>query len=394
MKRVGIITLHGYSNYGNKLQNYATQEVLKSLGCDSITIANDVSINQDRKIQIYNKLKRLSFKRMVNHTYIAMKKLRQKVYLTNTEKKETLLTNKRIERFKKFTKDNIIESDYIINERNVSKDFHNEFDYFIVGSDQVWNPYYINNSSIYFLTFAPKRKRIAYSASFGISQLPEAFTQFYKERISQFEHISVREEVGADIVRDLIGRSVEVLIDPTLMLDKNEWLEIASKSKHKPTKSYILTYFLGEESEKIKGFVDNLSYKYDLEIVKLEEGSGIIKDELRYTTGPGEFIDYVNSAKVILTDSFHGTVFSILFEKPFISFSRNDASYSMNISSRLDTLLRKFQLEDRKWDNIKESNNIMEIDFSNVPKILKREREKAYKYLRVALDIEGKYHNE
>lgn len=388
MKKIGIITLHGYSNYGNKLQNYATQEVMKSLGTNPITIINNVSIKQDRKTKYINKLKNLNLKTIVNFIYRRVKKLRRQIYLTSKEKRTKSLTNDRIVNFKKFTKNNINETDYIISEIDIPRNFHEKFDYLIVGSDQVWNPHYINNSSIYFLSFAPKRKRIAYSASFGISVLPAQCNKSYGDRLSQFEHISVREEAGADIVRSLTGRDVKVLIDPTLMLDKKDWLKIARKSKYKPSKPYLLTYFLGQVSEKIKNLINKLSTEYNLEIVILEDISSDIKNELRYTTDPGEFIDYINSADLILTDSFHGTVFSILFERPFIAFNRDDGKKSINMSSRLETLLSKFELEGREWKNVKNSGNYLDVNFSQVPQTLEFERNKALDYLKNALEIE------
>lgn len=385
MKKAAIITLHGYFNYGNKFQNYATQEVLKSLGCEPITIANDTFIKQNRKTKFIKKIQRLNLEKLIKFACKILTKLRQKIYLTKNEKRKLSLRNERIKNFKEFTKSNINETDYIINETNITEDFHEHFNYFVVGSDQVWNPHFINNSNIYFLTFAPQEKRIAYSASFGISELPDEYVESYKYRLSQFEHISVREEAGADIVRDLTGKDVKVLVDPSLMLDKKEWLEVARDPQNKPSKPYILTYFLGQVSSDVKELINNLSKEYDLEIVLLEEGNMDIKDELLYTTDPGEFIEYVNSAELILTDSFHGTVFSILFEKPFISFDRKSKIASM--SSRMDTLLGKFELEDRKWKDVEKTRNVFDVNFSHVPPILEYERSKAIKYLKKALGI-------
>lgn len=384
MKKVGIITLHGYLNYGNKLQNYATQEVLRSLLCDPTTIVNDVSMNQN--IKVINRLKNVNLKKIVLYICRQIKILRQKIYLTTKEKRAISLKNERINKFKKFSRNYIKETDYTINETNISRKFHEQFDYFIVGSDQVWNPHFINNSNIYFLTFSPRNKRIAYSASFGINELSNKCIESYKESLSQFEYISVREDAGASIVRDLTDKNVEVLIDPTLMLDKKEWLEIARKSKHKPQKPYILTYFLGQISNEVANFIKNLSKEHNLEIAILEDGNGDIKDKIRYTTDPGEFIDYINSAELIFTDSFHGTVFSILFEKPFVTFDRKSKGASMG--SRIDTLLGKFELEDRKWMNMKKKGNIFDVGFSHVPSILEYERRKALDYLKNALEIE------
>lgn len=388
MKKIGIITLHGYFNYGNKLQNYASQEVLKSLGCDSISIRYKVHKKQSVKSSFWDRIKKANLNKIIKFFYYQLKKivkLRKKLYLTNKEKKSILLTKKRLQRFKEFSKININESEYILSDIDILNYFHEQFDYLIVGSDQVWNPGSAVLPDIYFLTFAPQEKRIAYSASFGISELPKVCVEQYKDKLSKFEHVSVREDEGAKIIHDLIGREVKVVIDPTLMLDKDRWLKISTESKYKPNRPYILMYFLGDVSNEVIKLVNSLCREYDLESVFLENKNENIKDEERYTTDPGEFLDYVNSADLVLTDSFHGSVFSILFEKPFIVFDRKSKGASM--ISRIDTLLNKFELQDRKWENVKNTKNIFDVSFSHVPNILNYERTKAINYLKSSLNI-------
>lgn len=373
MKKVGIITINDYRNYGNRLQNYAVQEVIKSLGFEAETIINTYKVSRiDRLRNIENK----SLLYIINKI---LHKIKNK--LNRDNKKYTILNNKRVKSFKKFTNQYIKETNFEINQNNIPEDLSEKYDFFIVGSDQVWNPHFRKNSPIDFLTFAPSNKRIAYAASFGISELPREFIEDYKDRLSQMAYISVREDAGAKIVKDLIGREVPVLIDPTLMLNKEEWFSIMKQAKNKPQVPYLLTYFLGEISFENKKWIYSFAKENNLEIVNLAD----IKDEERYLADPAEFLDYINSSEVLFTDSFHGAIFSILFEKPFIVFNRISTTQSMN--SRIDTLLSKFNLESRRWDNIKNTNDILSIDFAHVQKILKAEREKALKYLKNALDI-------
>lgn len=382
MKKIGIITIIDYDNYGNRLQNYATQEVLKSIGCETVTIVNSPYM-KSRVFELLFKVKKANPKQTIKYFILFLKIIRYRLFKSSKEKRYIKMNEERIKSFKQFTHDNIIETDYVITQGNIPLNLGDKYDYFIVGSDQVWNPNFRGGSTIDFLTFAPINKRIAYSASFGISVLPEEYVESYKLLLSQMEYISVREKAGADIVRRLTERDVEVLVDPTLMIEKEKWLTIAKRSKHKPTNPYLLTYFLGDRSVEINEFINRIKQEYKLEVIHMAD----ISDTLRYATDPGEFLDYINTSKIFFTDSFHGAVFSILFEKPFIITDRVSKTPSMN--SRIDTLLTKFQLEDRKWENIKGKDNVFDVDFSHISQILEVERKKSLDYLRRALNIKG-----
>lgn len=377
MKKIGIITICDYNNYGNRLQNYATQEVLKSIGFETETIVN----MPDNKISALELLNKTRHKNLLTLIIKFFQKIRRKFFKNNEEKKYAVLNKKRTLAFKKFTNENIKETNYTINRDNIPSDLGERYDYFITGSDQVWNPFFRNGFSVDFLTFAPRHKRISYSASFGVSSLPEEYKEDYRLWLSQMEHISVREDAGANIVKDLTGMEVHVLIDPTLMLTKEKWLTVAKSSKFKPVNSYLLTYFLGETTVELNEKIEEIARNRELEIIHLAN----VEDEKRYIADPSEFLDYINSSEIFFTDSFHGVVFSILFEKPFVIFDRISDTQSMN--SRIDTLLSKFKLENRKWESIKNSNDIFNINFSHVLPIIKAERVKTLNYLKNALDI-------
>lgn len=393
MKKVGIITIVDYDNYGNRLQNYAVQEVLKSLGWESETIVNKPFNMNNIPLRISRFLKK-SKKELIASLmiklHIAIKKLRQGILKTKYEKKQ-LENNQRIEklkkdreaRFKEFTKENIKETPYTVTPDSIPNDLYKNYNYFIVGSDQVWNPHYRMGSSIDFLTFAKPEQRIAFSASFGVSNIPHQYTNNYRKWLSEMQCISVREETGAEIVKNLTGKNVDVLVDPTLLLNKEQWLSIAKSSKYKPNKRYILTYFLGELSQKTIKTIDYISKQHNLEIVNLANA----EDEKKFLSDPAEFLDYINSAEIFLTDSFHGAVFSIIFEKPFIVYERISKIDSMN--SRISTLLKKFNLEDRYCENISINSDIFNVNFFHVPQIMEEERKKAFNYLDKALKEKG-----
>jgi len=380
MKRDLIVTLIGYFNYGNRLQNYALQEVIKTLG---FTVETVVCKNKPKKVKqrtFKQRLESLVSKPTKEAYQILLKKLWNKMYKEKINQREKART----EIFKKFTSDYIKETNYIISDNNIPDDLSDQYDYFIAGSDQVWNPDYLYGSSIYFLTFAEKHKRIAFAPSFGVSEIKHEYVERYKKWISGMHRLSVREDDGAKIIKDLTGRDAPVLVDPTLLLTREKWLSIAKEAKNKPKGKYLLTYFLGGVPNKYKRQIKSIVKENNLEVINM----GDIREKETYETGPSEFIDYINSCSIFCTDSFHGTVFSILFEKPFIVYERMGTSLSM--FSRIDTLLDKFDLNSRKAENIKTNEQAFNIDYSHVPPILEAERNKALNYLKEALNIEDR----
>lgn len=231
--KVGIMTItNDKPNYGNRLQNYAVQRVLESIGCEVETINN---IN----------------KRVITKPYKAFVKniISSIHYNISGFEKDKLNTFLREKRFNDFNKKYIKKSKYFVTETNIPKDLADSYDYFVCGSDQIWNPCFLRSSKLDFLTFAKKGQRISYSASFGISEIPEERKAEYKEWINGLDYISVREEAGADIVKNLTGRDATVLVDPTLMLTNEEWRSIAKKPKLNLEQKYLLTYFLGPISD-------------------------------------------------------------------------------------------------------------------------------------------------
>lgn len=378
-KRVGIITLHGHYNYGNKLQNYALQETIKYLGCDVETVIICNGIKKTNKP--YNITKKI--KEINNLSY---REICEKIYnrIENTISKKTMnylykrLINERIIKFKDFSSQYLSEK-FFQNNDNELKLLSKKYDFFIAGSDQVWNPAHGNKLDIYFLSFAKKNQRISYAPSFGVAHIPEGMKDNYITWLTQINYLSVREKTGAKIIKELTGIDVPVLLDPTLLVSKKKWLSISKKALNRPEGEYLLTYFLGKIPNEAKKLIKDISKKHKMKVIKLAD----LKDKETYVTGPSEFIDYINSASIFLTDSFHGVVFSILLETPFVVYERIGAS----MYSRIETILDKFNLRSREAKNINNLDDILNIDFSHVPPILDEEREKALNYLKEALNI-------
>ena len=358
MKNIGIITILDNKNIGNRLQNYATQEFLLDNNFKSTTIRNYGSINGKLKIKL-----------------IARSILKEK---------DRIKRLKRNFSFRSFNK-NIQYTKYVLSQKKYNKKINNQFDYIFTGSDQVWNCRFGNFSDIYFLPFVSKEKRIAFSASFGINEIPEDKRDYYKNRLNEMNKISVREERGKEIIEELTGRKdVEVLLDPTMLIETESWENVSKKPKQLDKieeEKYILNYFLGKLSEERKAEIEMVAKENNCKIINILD-----KNDPFYSCGPSEFLYLEKNAFLVCTDSFHSSVFAILFNTPFVVFDREDSTTKMN--SRLDTLLKKFNLQDRWFDKkIKDSQMIA--DYKNVNKILNEERSKAKKFITEALKEEN-----
>lgn len=377
MKKVAIVTLYGNINHGNKLQNYALKKSLESIGCDVETlIINNPRQSQSGSRHLLLKSPKLFCKTMIRKTLSYIK-----VNLQTGGKSLQEIRRIRAEIFERFSSEFFNKTSYSISQSDYHTEKIKEFDYFVAGSDQVWNYGYlpIECLPLYFLDFAEQKKRISYAASFGISSISNEYHPLYKTMLNQMHSLSVREEAGAKIINDLTGREAYVHLDPTMLLTKEEWLKIAKPVKDNTEKKYILTYFLGKITTDYKKYIQSLAKSKKLEIINL----GCIEENHNYNAGPCEFLDYINNAEIVITDSFHGTVFSILFEVPFVVLDRKDSSESMN--SRLDTLLKLFRFESRSYENLKAEKDAFEIDFSHTYDILSLERQRSMDYLKNAL---------
>jgi hypothetical protein len=375
-KQVGIITITGGANYGNRLQNYATQTILEELGLVAETInhneADDCS-NLAFSKRMLHKLKTLRGKRVgwilrklftINYDQILHRsRLRR-------------LENARMGRFSQFNRQYIKYSGFKIENRKIPVGLSAYYDYFLCGSDQLWNPYYLAMADLYFLTFSNYEKNIAFAPSLGVTDFPERLIATYRNWLANIKHLSVREKVGATILEEITGRTVAVLLDPTLMLTRNQWLQIAWKCRSKPKGKYILSYFLGKKNSSSEKQIKHLAHQYNMEVYNLQDSKNIEK----YSVNPNEFIDLVKDASLVCTNSFHGTVFAIVMQVPFIVFERNSSEVAVN--SRLDNLLALLNFQSRDVRQVfRAKEGIFECDFGHAAQVLEVERNKAIRYL-------------
>lgn len=357
MKKIAIITIDDINNYGNRLQNYAVQQYLNKLGFQIETLSSSYGL-------YYENITRL-IKHYCGDFF--------KCFLLK-KKYERYYNFRFFNRYIKFSSEDL---------KGIMKKNKNKYDYYIVGSDQVWNPYFNTTTDDKFLMFIDDcNKKISFSASIGVDNIPENFVGKIKS-LSSFKSISVRENRGKELIEKITSRTdVEVLIDPTMLLSNVEWDCVSKKPKQLNlvnNKKYILNYFLGSLSELRKKEIERVAKENDCYIINILD-----KNDPFYQCGPSEFLYLEKHAFLICTDSFHSSVFAILYDKPFIVFEREDKEEKMN--SRLDTLLSKFKLLDRKY-NGKIVQKKLEHDYSEAYKILEKERIKVRKFIEKALDI-------
>lgn len=361
---IGIITLNDNFNYGNRLQNYALEYMLKCFGCNTNTIwYRKENSKLNKKYTTFDNLRRYIFNRHNYRNYI------NKHILFNDIIREY--------NFKKFS-DKYINSVF---DYEIKPDLNDKYDYFVVGSDQIWNPTFSNLKNE-FLQFADRNKRVAYAASFGVSEIKPDKVEIVRKGLNGIDYISVREQAGAKIVKDLTGKDVPVLVDPTLLLTAEEWEKVMERPVWYRDEKYILVYFLSKLPDKIKSDIKNLAEKYKLKIIDL-----MVRENIDYyCSPPSEFLYLIKNCSLMYTDSFHGTVFSILNKRPFVTCSREGG---VNMDSRIDTLLSMFGLENRKIskENNYEIANLLEIEYPNVEAILDRERQRSREFLCKALNI-------
>jgi hypothetical protein len=256
------------------------------------------------------------------------------------------------------------------------------------GSDQLWLPSGLS-TNFYNLMFVPKDiPKISYASSFGVSKIPLHQRKRTAEFLSRIEYISVREIAGQKIIKELAGKNIPLVCDPTLLLTKEEWKQEIPK-KEFFDKPYILAYLLGP-NRKHRIAVNELKEKTKLPIIALRHldqyvaGDENFGDFAPYNVGPEEFINLIRFAEFICTDSFHGTVFSCLHNKQFLTFDRYSSKEAASRNSRIDSLLKTFCLEGRRFNgNIMEIQK--EIDWKLTEEKINELRHSSFKFLKGAL---------
>ena len=383
MKKIGLCVCYDTKNYGSQLQVLATQIKVGEFG-------------YDYEIIRYKKKKTVAFMlkslpRLLNPIFVKGK-MRGISKKWNLEKYPEIKKKNEIrdKRFAKFIDDYFKKLSPVYLSYNRLKNCVDNYDAFLVGSDQLWLPSGLA-SGFYTLMFVPEKiKKITYATSFGVGQIPKYQCNRTREYLNRIQHISVREIKGQQIVKKLTGKEIEVVLDPTLLLSTDEWKQIIPVCKVVKA-PYIFCYFLGTNPEHRK-IAEELKEKTGLQIVCLThldefvEGDLDFGDNQLFDVGADNFVNLIRGAKYICTDSFHGSVFSILNHKKFIIFNRFMEGSSGSRNSRIDSLCNQLGLSERRYKSDVLSEMTADIDYDVVDNRLNELRGRSLRYMELALN--------
>lgn len=376
MKKVAIVNRTNLKNYGSVLQVYALCEAVKSLGNEAEVIweSGNLSTNYDfrpNKI-IKTGLKLLTHPQLMKSTFSNIQYVQKHV-----------ISDATVRLFDEFVESHIRRSFYpanMMNKRNVGK----QYDKFICGSDQIWCTTTLYVDPLMYLRFAPRDKRIAYAPSLGRDYIPNYSKREMRKYILDIPDVSVRESMGQKLIRQLTGRDVPVVLDPTLLVEKQCWDFV--KAHQNADSNYILCYFLSTPAEKTQLKLLEHIRRLNKPVIALNSRLEYLEGRVDVTypdCGPREFISFIENANYVMTDSYHGMLFSIIYHKQFWSIEREYGEYDQ--SSRQLSVLDMLKLQSRYS---RDSDELIQerIDYTEVEQFLLSEREKSLDFLRKALE--------
>lgn len=383
MKKIGLAVCYDTKNFGSQLQVLATIKKIEELGYDTEIIRYKKTLTPTFIVQTIPRLFNVDF---ISNKLRAMKK-KKSIEKYSDIAKNILVRNKRFDDFVKryFTK---ISHPYKGWERLVKESAEN-YDGFLCGSDQLWLPMNLG-SHFYTLEFAPENKpKIAYATSFGVSSIPKNQKKATTKYLNRFSALSNREISGSKIVEELTGMPSQVVCDPTLLLSGAEWFEVIPNRKviEEP---YIFCYFLGTNEEHRK-MAKEVHGKTGLKIVTCPFLDNFVETDMNFgdiqlfDMDAEDFVNLIRHAEYICTDSFHGSVFSILNHKKFVTFSRFSDESKGSRNSRIDSLFELTGLKDRHCKGDVVNNVMKDIDYNAVDEKLCILRKESIEFLDNAL---------
>lgn len=345
--KTAILTIQSV-NYGNRLQNYALQTVLENCGNCVESLGREAGFRGSTITKLKTAKRRLG---ALRHRH------------------------DKLGSFCHFDTQFVFFSNAVVSKEHVTPSLESSYDSFVIGSDQVWNPDFDFNSELEYLPMVPAEKKIAYAASFGVSEITEN-REKTAELLDGIKYISVREAAGANIVHDLTGRDVPVVLDPTLLLDPADWQKVSVKpEKVDCSRPYVFKYVLGNDVN--DGRIAALATSRGLDVIDVMDDALAI--------GPSEFVWLIAHSDLVCTDSFHASVFALLHHRPLAVYERVSADADM--SSRFDTLCSNFGLVGHRSSETSFGEEaIFGTDWDGVEMRLAALRESSLAWLRGALD--------
>lgn len=366
IRKTATVTWIKYNNFGTYLQAYALQQVVLRLGYKN-DILDDSSIHEEGFCQKHDNV------------------IRKLLY------KLRIILDVRYWRFNNYQKkSDALYADFRRNNLLINVDIHplyklnEQYDAFICGSDQIWFPSRDIFSPYYYLDFAEKKK-IAYAPSLGVMNYPQEFIPKVKPLLEHFDYLSVREQQGERLLTSFISKDIKTVLDPTLLLDAVTWKKLVEKES--PIKGdYILCYFLSPNAWYLD-FVRKFAARQKMPIKIFCTNPCYVYWEGCVVAGPQEFLNYIYHSNYFFTDSFHGTIFSILFEKRFCTFKRFDEGSTRNQNSRIVNLFSLLGLQDYfiARDELDKVELLPKVDYNQVVMRLDVLRQQSLNYLIQAL---------
>ena len=370
--KVGILTFHNAHNYGAALQAYALKMCIQKMGHD-VTIVN----YRNPKIEEqYPKQLRPKFTKKI----LNPKNWKQFVYDTIRGIYGQKAWSRQWTAFDQFITEKLLDNDNRLISINDFERLHK--DIYILGSDQIWSSFLTGTlDPVYFGKFKKKEKVISYAASLANGKIAENEEKTFVDWVKNIDTISVREEKLADQLRKLTGREIVTVVDPTLLLKADDYEKISRTERKLPDgklpteEKYVFAYFVVEEKA-VEECAKKVAGKLGLQLIELHyyhmPEIGAANQFADF--GPGDFLTYIKNAEIVITNSFHGTVFSIIYGRPFYSVYKKNG--------RVDNLLEFLQIPEKHVSSADEIDEITEIHYEDVHKRLAEYRESSLQFLR------------
>lgn len=375
MKKIGLITYHGADNYGSLLQSYALLRTLNNLAGMDAELVNFISDEQKEMYSLFFPCN--SVKNLVKNAYVLLQHY-------NIRKEKIKLFDAFREQYLGIEKKNSFS---VISDENVEK-----YEVLVCGSDQIWNIRIKDFYDYYMLSFSDKAKKISYAASMGgvDLELKEDEKKKIGELLKDFSAISVRENICKSMIQECTDKEVVTNIDPVFLLERNEWDKIAKGRIVQQEYIFFYSVDYNEDSVRIAKWY---AQKYNLPVYVLHtswKSYVVCKEGMKWAEIQGieDFISLIKYAKFVISGSFHGTAFSILYNKPFFRVQKRKNDTELIVDDRIRTLFEKLQISDREINifNYKEmENKLFDIDYSRVNELIKKERQFSIDYIENAV---------
>lgn len=376
MNKVAIVNRTNLKNFGSVLQVYSLCNTACKLGYESEVVWQSGNMSKNFDVRP-NKLFKVGMK-LLMHPSLAIS-----VFKMVMEARKVIVDPEKVRLFDEFVANNFRQAFYSPDEIEAVA-ASGKYYKFICGSDQVWATTTLYPDPMMYLRFAPREKRVAYAPSLGRNYIPNYNRKTIKQYVEDIDNVSVREDSGRELLKELTGRDIPVVADPTLLMRSHEWDDL--KADVQLPEHYALCYFLDEPSQEVKDAICKYVHENDKKIVVLGHLESINLPEseiIRPVAGPAEFLTITSMADMVITDSYHGMLFAINYHRKFWSVERNYTQYDQ--SSRQLTVLNRLDLVERYVKKNYEFTDAP-IDYDYVQARIDEFADNSLKYLKTALE--------